>query len=90
LFHRSHGLPCVVLRTSRFFPQEDDNPVTRLAYDDGNVKANEFLYRRVDVQDAVVLDLLAWGEDYRSPLGRAVGSKGYYAHRFSDGPYPTS
>ena len=24
LFHRLHGLPCIVLRTSRFFPEEDD------------------------------------------------------------------
>src|SRR3984893_6413105 len=25
LFYRNHGLPCLVLRTSRFFPEEDDN-----------------------------------------------------------------
>lgn len=25
LFHRNHGLPCLILRTSRFFPEEDDN-----------------------------------------------------------------
>ena len=25
LFHRNQALPCVVLRTSRFFPEEDDN-----------------------------------------------------------------
>jgi nucleoside-diphosphate-sugar epimerase len=177
LFHRSHGLPCLVLRTSRFFPEEDDNPATRLAYDDGNVKANEFLYRRVDLEDVVdahllavenapslgfgryiisattpfrpddlldlrvnapevvrrwvpdyeeeyarrgwrmlpsidrvyvndrarrelgwcprydfryVLNLLKSGGDIRSPLARAVGSKGYHAHRFADGPYPVS
>jgi nucleoside-diphosphate-sugar epimerase len=177
LFHRSHKLACVVLRTSRFFPEEDDNPATRLAYDDGNVKANEFLYRRVDLEDVVsahllafekapvlgfgrhiisattpfqpddlpalqvhapevvrrlfpdyeeeyarrgwrmfpgidrvyvnerarqelgwrprydfrfVLDLLKSGADIRSPLARAVGSKGYHARRFPDGPYPVS
>src|SRR5947209_8486481 len=33
LFHRSHGLPCLVLRTSRFFPEQDDDPATRRAYD---------------------------------------------------------
>src|SRR5262245_22216142 len=49
LFHRNHGLACLVLRTSRFFPEEDDCERTRAAYDDGNVKANEFLYRRVDL-----------------------------------------
>jgi nucleoside-diphosphate-sugar epimerase len=177
LFHRSHRLACLVLRTSRFFPEEDDDPQTRRAYDDGNVKLNEFLYRRVDLQDVVdahllavekapligfgryiisattpffpddvrdlrtsapevlrqrvpdyeaeytrrgwrmfpgidrvyvnerarrelgwrprydfrhVLDLLKAGADTRSPLARAVGSKGYHARRFTDGPYPVS
>jgi nucleoside-diphosphate-sugar epimerase len=177
LFHRSHGLACLVLRTSRFFPEEDDNPATRQAYEDGNVKVNEFLYRRVELQDVVDAHLLAvekassigfgryiisattpfhpedlselptnapevvrrrvpeyleeyarrgwrmfrgiervyvnerarrelgWCPRYdfryvlgllksvgeiRSPLARAVGSKGYHAHRFAEGPYPVS
>jgi UDP-glucose 4-epimerase len=59
LFHRSHRLACLILRTSRFFPEEDDNPATRLAYDDGNVKVNEFLYRRIDLEDVVNAHLLA-------------------------------
>jgi nucleoside-diphosphate-sugar epimerase len=59
LFHRQHALPCVVLRTSRFFPEEDDDPTTRESYEDGNVKANEFLYRRVDIGDVVEAHLLA-------------------------------
>ena len=59
LFHRSHRLACLILRTSRFFPEEDDAAATRLAYDDGNVKANEFLYRRVDLEDVVDAHLLA-------------------------------
>src|SRR5260370_4761450 len=50
LFHRSHGLACLILRTSRFFPEEDDDPATRRAYDAGNVKVNEFLHRRVDLE----------------------------------------
>jgi UDP-glucose 4-epimerase len=177
LFHRSHGLACLILRTARFFPEVDDNPVTRLNYDDGNVKVNELLYRRVDLEDVVgahllalekapqigfgryvisattpfhpddlldlrvsapevvrrrvpdyeeeyarrgwrmfpgvdrvyvnerarrelgwrprydfrcALDLLKSGADVRSPLARAVGSKGYHAHSFPDGPYPVS
>jgi UDP-glucose 4-epimerase len=53
LFHRNHGLACLVLRTSRFFPEEDDREATRQAYADDNVKANEYLYRRVDLEDAV-------------------------------------
>ena len=59
LAHRLHGLPCVVLRTSRFFPEADDNASIRDAYDDANAKANEFLYRRVDIQDVVDAHLLA-------------------------------
>jgi nucleoside-diphosphate-sugar epimerase len=177
LFHRSHRLPCLILRTSRFFPEEDDNPETRRDYDDSNVKVNEFLYRRTDVEDVVqahmlavekapligfgryiisattpffrddladlhlnapavvrrrvpdheaeyarrgwkmfpgidrvyvndrarkelgwcprydfrhVLERLKAGADFRSPLAQAVGSKGYHAQRFANGPYPVS
>lgn len=59
LFHRQHGLDCIVLRTSRFFPEEDDDANKRLAYADGNVKANEFLFRRVDLDDVVQAHLCA-------------------------------
>jgi UDP-glucose 4-epimerase len=177
LVHRSAGLPCVILRTSRFFPEADDNAAIREAYDDSNTKVNELLYRRVDVEDVVTAHLLAlerakaigfgryivsattpfaagdaaplridapavvrrlvpeyeeiyarrgwrmfpgidrvyandrargelgWrprydfaravaslaaGEDYRSPLARAIDSKRYHAEVFSDGPYPVA
>jgi UDP-glucose 4-epimerase len=177
IFHRRHGLACLILRTSRFFPEEDDDLATRQTYDDGNVKANEYLHRRVDLEDAATAHLLAlqrapaigfdryiisattpllpddvhdlrasaplvvrqrvpeyeaeyarrgwkmfsaidrvyvnerarthlgWrprydfrhvlgrlsaGADPRSPLALAVGSKGYHARRFADGPYPVS
>ncbi len=53
LAHRNQGLPCLVLRTSRFFPEPDDDPSARSAYDDANLKVNEFLYRRVDIEDVV-------------------------------------
>jgi UDP-glucose 4-epimerase len=59
LLHRDTGLPCLVLRTSRFFPEQDDLPARRDAYADGNLKANEFLYRRVELEDAVEAHLLA-------------------------------
>ncbi len=59
LFHRQHRLPCVILRTSRFFPEEDDQREVREAYDDTNIKVNEFLYRRVDIEDVVSAHLLA-------------------------------
>ena len=175
LFHRKAGLACLILRTSRFFPEEDDSIETRQTYDDGNIKANEFLYRRVDIEDVVsahllavervraigfgryiisattpftrddlaelranapavvrrrvpeyeaeyerrrwkmfpsidrvyvnerarmelgwrprydfryVLERLSVGDDPRSPLARAVGSKGYHSRKFAEGPYP--
>jgi UDP-glucose 4-epimerase len=59
LFHRDRGLACLILRTSRFFPEEDDCEATRQAYDDYNVKANEYLYRRVDLEDVVSAHLIA-------------------------------
>lgn len=175
LFHRNQKLPCLVLRTSRFFPEEDDNRGVREGYPDENAKANEFLYRRADIEDIVSAHLAAWqrakeigfgkyiisattpflpedlaelrtdaprvvrrrvpeyeaeyrrrgwkmspsigrvyvnararnelgwrtrydfryvidrlsaGEDFRSPLAQVIGSKGYHAEVFSDGPYP--
>ena len=53
LVHRDHGLGCIVLRTSRFFPEADDRRDVRAAYQDANVKVNELLYRRVDLADVV-------------------------------------
>jgi nucleoside-diphosphate-sugar epimerase len=175
LFHRNQGLACLVLRTSRFFPEEDDNKNRRDAFSDENLKANEYLYRRVDIEDVVsahllaaerapelgfrkyiisattpfrpddlerlrvdapgvvrahfpgyeaayarrgwkmfpgiervyvnerarnelgweprydfrfILDCLRAGADFRSPLAQVVGSKGYHAEVFSQGPYP--
>ena len=175
LFYRIRGLPCLILRTSRFFPEEDDHKPTRDCYEDTNVKVNEFLYRRADIEDVVgahllalekastitfgryiisattpftqedlrelqrdapnvvrrhvpqyedvyvrrawsmfpridrvyinvrartqlgwtpkydfahMIDLLRAGRDPRSSLASAVGSKGYHAEKFAEGPYP--
>ena len=175
IFHGRQGLSCLALRTSRFFPEGDDREAIREGFEDANAKANEFLYRRVDVEDIVsahvcalrraaslpfgryivsattpfkpedaaelgvdapavvarrvpgyveeyrrrgwrmfptldrvydntrarvdlgwkplhdferVLARLAVGEDPRSPLARAVGSKGYHDVTFDDGPFP--
>ena len=44
-----HGLSCVILRTSRFFPEDDD---THHELSGENLKANEFLNRRLTVEDA--------------------------------------
>jgi nucleoside-diphosphate-sugar epimerase len=59
LFHRNQQLPCLVLRTSRFFPEEDDVLERATAYSEDNLKANEFLYRRVDIEDVVSSHFLA-------------------------------
>ena len=175
VFYKKEGLASIVLRTSRFFPEEDDNRAIRDAYADANMKVNEYLHRRVDLEDVVSAHLLAaqrgpmigfrryiisattpfsppdlpelradapgatrrrvpdytpeyarrgwrmlpsidrvyvnerarlelgWqprydfrraierlraGDDFRSPLARLVGSKGYHAETFADGPYP--
>ncbi|MFZ1990848.1 MAG: NAD(P)-dependent oxidoreductase [Alphaproteobacteria bacterium] len=175
LFALRRRLPVIVLRTSRFFPEADDNAAVRTSYELANAQANEFLYRRADIADIVdavllaveqapqigfarfivsattpftredlpalrrdapgvvhrlfpecaklyaargwkllpsidrvyvnsramsalgcrpkydfrhVLDCLAAGADFRSPLAREVGSKGYHATAFDEGPYP--
>ena len=59
LFHRRHGLSCIILRTSRFFPEEDDDRSRRAQFSDANLKTNEFLYRRVELEDVVSAHLLA-------------------------------
>jgi UDP-glucose 4-epimerase len=175
LAHRKRGLPVVVLRTARFFPEEDDDPRARSEYRTANLQVNELLYRRVDLEDVVSAVLLAlerasdigfrqyiisastpftsgdrdalaqdapavvrrlfpecealyearrwklmpridrvyvnqraraelgWSprygfehaleclrrnQDFRSPLAREVGSKGYHDRSFREGPYP--
>jgi nucleoside-diphosphate-sugar epimerase len=59
LIARDDGLSVLILRTSRFFPEPDDRDKVRNAYDDLNLKVNELLYRRVDVEDVVSAHLLA-------------------------------
>jgi len=74
IFQRKQKLPCLVLRTSRFFPEPDDDPALRGAYADGNIKANELLYRRVDVQDIVDAHLLAIARAPEIGFGRYIVS----------------
>ena len=47
------------MKTSRFFPEQDDQKIIAETYADGNVKANEYLYRRVEIGDVVSAHLLA-------------------------------
>jgi UDP-glucose 4-epimerase len=72
LIHAETGLPVVVLRTSRFFPEDDDNDGVRAMYADANVKANEYLYRRVDVSDVVDAHLLAMERAAKIGFGRYI------------------
>ena len=74
LVHREGGLPCLILRTSRFFPEPDDRDDVRSAYDDLNVKVNELLYRRVDIEDVVSAHRLALERAPDIGFGRYVVS----------------
>jgi UDP-glucose 4-epimerase len=58
LFHQEHGLPVTVLRTARFFP-EDDDMAHEIAQTEPNTKANEFLFRRLTVEDAAEAHIVA-------------------------------
>ena len=59
LIHRQYAMPCVVLRTARFFPEDDDNRSLRQSFDNDNLKVNEILYRRADLEDVVTAHLQA-------------------------------
>ncbi len=72
LFHRNLGLACVVLRTSRFFPEEDDDPEARAGFADDNLKANEFLFRRVAIEDVVEAHLKAAGRAPSIGFGKYI------------------
>ena len=67
LVHADHGLPCLILRTSRFFPEGDDLAAVRVAYPDLNIKVNELLHRRVDIAD--VVDAVALALDRAPEIG---------------------
>jgi nucleoside-diphosphate-sugar epimerase len=72
LVHRDHGLPVLILRTSRFFPEGDDRDDVRAAYDDLNLKVNELLYRRVDIADVVTAHQRAMERAPELGFGRFV------------------
>lgn len=62
LIARESGMAVAILRTGRFFPEDDD---THAVPSGPNLKANEFLNRRLTVGDAALAHLAA--------LERAVG-----------------
>lgn len=56
VYASERGLPVTVLRTARFFPEDDD---THRSLSGENLKANEFLHRRLTVEDAADAHLAA-------------------------------
>ncbi|WP_260580943.1 NAD-dependent epimerase/dehydratase family protein [Sphingopyxis sp. PET50] len=56
LVHREHGIHVAILRTGRFFPEDDDTHATPSG---PNLKANELLHRRLTVEDAAAAHLAA-------------------------------
>jgi UDP-glucose 4-epimerase len=74
LVARKDRLPVIVLRTSRFFPEDDDNAGVRAEYDTLNMQANELLYRRADIDDIVEAHLLAVDKAADLGFGRYIVS----------------
>jgi len=58
LAYAEQGLNVVVLRTARFFPEEDDM-AHAIAQSGDNTKANEFLFRRLAAEDAAEAHVVA-------------------------------
>jgi UDP-glucose 4-epimerase len=71
LAHDEHGLPVAVLRTARFFPEDDD---THRELSGENRKANEFLNRRLTVEDCAHAHLAALEHTPRIGFGLYVVS----------------
>ncbi len=71
LIHGDTGLPVVVLRTSRFFPEDDD---THRDLSGENMKANEFLNRRLTVEDCARAHVAALDQAPRIRFGTYVVS----------------
>jgi UDP-glucose 4-epimerase len=69
---RNQKLPCLILRTSRFFPEGDDAPERAAAFGDANLKVNELLYRRVDIVDVVSAHLHALEKAQALGFGRFI------------------
>ncbi len=58
MFHELHQLPMIILRTSRFFPEEDDMSHA-ISQSEQNTKVNELLFRRLTVEDAAESHVVA-------------------------------
>ncbi|KAK3298809.1 NAD dependent epimerase/dehydratase family protein [Chaetomium fimeti] len=75
LIHRQTNLPILILRTSRFFPEEDDDGARREAVAGGgdNLKVLELAYRRVDIADVVGACVCAMRKGAAAAAGEAGG-----------------
>jgi UDP-glucose 4-epimerase len=71
LIHTDHRLPIIVLRTARFFPEDDD---THRDLSGENMKANEFLNRRLTVDDCARAHILALDQAPRIGFGLYIVS----------------
>ncbi|WP_156254629.1 NAD-dependent epimerase/dehydratase family protein [Sandarakinorhabdus oryzae] len=78
LAHADHGLAVIVLRTARFFPEEDD---THRDLSGPNLKANEFLNRRLTVEDCARAHLAALEQAPRIGFGLYIVSAPTPFHR---------
>lgn len=74
LFHRRDRLACLVLRTSRFFPEDDDDARIRERWSRDNAQTNEMLYRRADIEDMVSAHLAAIARAPALGFGRYIVS----------------
>jgi UDP-glucose 4-epimerase len=72
LFQHKTDMPCLILRTSRFFPEQDDDKTVRESFEDANLKVNELLYRRGDIEDMVNAHLLAVQKAKSIGFGRFI------------------
>jgi len=74
LFALRRGLRLIVLKTSRFFPEADDDAEIRGTYDTANAQANELLYRRADIADMVSAHVAALARAPEIGFGRFIVS----------------
>lgn len=72
LAHKDRALACVVLRISRFFPEDDDDENVRNGFSPENAKTNELLFRRVDLADVVTACQRAAEQAERIGFGRYI------------------
>lgn len=81
LMQKQTGIPVLVLRTSRFFPEEDDDEDRRAAMSDENLKVLELAYRRVDIEDIVSASVCAMRKARRIRWGKYIISAPPPFHR---------